>query len=549
MCSGRRAAPARQQAARRSGGARGEAHAARFGLPSLARPLFGGSGHYARAMAINGGVDHSGVSAGDGRADDAARVAIVGAGPSGIFLAQVLRAQQRVPLTVDVYDRMPSPYGLLRYGVAPDHTSIKSVANALAKVFNDEGIAFHGLVEFGADVTRDELLASYDAVVYAAGASEELRLNIPGESLPGNNSARDFVAWYSGHPDAKEVDLRGVKSVAAVGVGNVAVDVARVLAKDAADLEWTDMPRRVLDALGRHTVGDVWVIGRRGPHHVSFTTRELRELCELEDVNVSVSAGAFDDIDDADLDRRTRNNIATLKAAAEREVAEVRARLHFLFWRRPVEVKGDGRVEQLVLEETKLDESGRVVGTGRLSTLDVQLVLRAIGYRGAPLADVPFDTDRGTVPNDGGRVTTEDGHVLPREYVVGWIKRGPIGVIGTNKSDAAATAAHIVDDLVQAREQHGPQGYFSSTPRFDLVHLMASRGFRPSTFADWQRIDEAEMAKGSDSGRSRAKVEEWRELIDIARSSRPGGPPTPADVRRDGGDPEAEEAQEGTLLT
>ena len=500
-------------------------------------------------MATSGGVDHSAQSAAQsavqtagGRADDAARVAIVGAGPSGIFLAQALRAQQRVPVTVDVYDRMPSPYGLLRYGVAPDHTSIKSVAKSLAAVFADEGIAFQGLVEFGADVTRDELLASYDAVVYAAGASEELRLNIPGEGLPGNSSARDFVAWYSGHPDAQEVDLRGVKAVAAVGVGNVAVDVARVLAKDAADLEWTDMPRRVLDALGAHTVGDVWVIGRRGPHHASFTTRELRELCELEDVNVTVSAGAFDGIDEADLDRRTRNNVATLRAAAEREVPEARARLHFLFWRRPVEVAGTGRAEHLVLEGTKLDSSGRVVGTGNRSTLDVQLVLRAIGYRGSPLADVPFDTDRGVVPNHDGRVTTEDGHELPREYVVGWIKRGPIGVIGTNKSDAAATATHLVDDLVQAREQHGPGGHFANRARLDLVELMASRGFRPTSFADWERIDAAEVAKGSDSGRSRAKVEEWRELIDIARSSRPGGPPTPADVRRQGGDPAEVEA-------
>lgn len=476
----------------------------------------------------------------------AARVAVVGAGPSGIFLAQALRGQQRVPCTVDVYDRLPTPYGLLRYGVAPDHTSIKSVATSLAAVFADDAISFRGLVDFGEDVTREELLAGYDAVVYAAGAREDLRLDVPGESLPGNNSARDFVAWYSGHPDAREVDLDGVKSVAVVGVGNVAVDVARVLAKDAADLEWTDMPRAVLDALGAHTVGDIWVIGRRGPQHASFTTRELRELCELEYVNVTVSVGAFDGIDDADLDRRTRSNIAALKAAAAREVPEVRARLHFVFWRRPVEVLGDGRVERLVLEATTLDESGRVVGTGERSTLDAHLVLRAIGYRGTPLPGVPFDPARGVIPNKEGRVTTEDGRVLPREYVVGWIKRGPIGVIGTNKSDAAVTAAHLIDDLAAARGEDGTGGVFADTPRLDLDALMASRGFWPTTFADWERIDAAEIARGTDSGRSRAKVEAWRELIDIARSSRPGGPAIPADLRRAGIDPARVESDAAT---
>ncbi|MDO5626770.1 MAG: FAD-dependent oxidoreductase [Mobilicoccus sp.] len=455
------------------------------------------------------------------------RVAIVGAGPSGLFAAQALLGQDDVPIEVDIFDRLPSPFGLVRYGVAPDHESIKSVAEALARVFDSPGLRFRGLVTFGEDVTREELNAAYDAVIYAAGASEDLRMNVPGESLPGSRSAREFVAWYSGHPDATPQHLAGVDSAVAVGVGNVAVDVARILVKDAADLAVTDMPQPVLDELGRHTVGDVWVVGRRGPHHASFTTKELRELCSLEGVHVTVSAGAFDDIDDADLDRRTRANVAVLREAASREVADVRARLHFLFWRRPVALEGTDAVTGLRLERTRL-ENGRVVGTGEHSVLDAQLVLRAIGYRGVPLPGLPFDLERGIVPNDDGRVTTEDGHVLPREYVVGWIKRGPVGVIGTNKKDAVQTVALLLADLTA-----DPSGATTTQERalLDLDAHLAARGLHPTTFEDWRRIEAAEATLGEGQGRARTKIEAWSELLDLVALDRPGGPATPADER------------------
>ncbi|WP_168583070.1 FAD-dependent oxidoreductase [Gephyromycinifex aptenodytis] len=456
-----------------------------------------------------------------GAAGQRRRVAIVGAGPSGLYAAQELANQDQVPVEVDVYDRLPTPYGLLRYGVAPDHESIRGVATTLARVFESEHIRFLGLVDFGNDVAREELLAAYDAVIYAAGASEDLRMNVPGESLPGSRSAREFVAWYGGHPDARAQDLAGVRSVVAVGVGNVAVDVARILTKHPEDLESTDMPRQVLDELHRHTVADVWVIGRRGPQHASFTTKELRELLAVPDLAVTVNAGAFEGIEDADLDRRTRANVAALQAAATREVPQARTRLHFLFWRRPVAVTGEEQVSGMTVERTALDAAGGVTGTGEFSELPADLVLRAIGYRGVPLPGVPFDMEFGIIPNDEGRVLTEDGHRLRREYVVGWIKRGPIGVIGTNKSDAAQTVRHLCQEL-----QEAPHDERAS---LDLDRHLAERGFRPSTFEDWRRIDEAEQSRGQGQGRDRSKIEAWQELLDLVTRERPGGPPTPAD--------------------
>lgn len=439
------------------------------------------------------------------------RVAIVGAGPSGLFAAQHLTGTGEV--AVDVFDRLPTPYGLLRYGVAPDHTSIKSVAAALARVFDDPRVRFLGLVEFGRDITRADLLSSYDAVIYAVGASEDMRMGIPGEDAAGCGSAREFVAWYSGHPDARPQSLAGVRQVAAIGVGNVAVDVARILLKEPLALDETDMPEEVLAELWRAEVTDVWVIGRRGPQHASFTTPELRELCSIPGVQVVIEPGALEGIDESALDRRTRGNLAALRDAAARTVAEPRARLHLAFWRRPAAVVGDP-VAALDLERTTLGPDGRVTGTGETDRIDVQLVLRAIGYRSVPLPGVPFDPAHGTIPSATGRVL--DGEtVCPREYVVGWIKRGPIGVIGTNKSDARETVDALMADL----EMLGP------TPdRVDPLDLMAARGLVPSTFSDWQRIDAAEKNRGAPYGRQRMKLEAWQELLDLVRRERPGGP-------------------------
>lgn len=439
------------------------------------------------------------------------RVAIVGAGPSGLFAAQFLTARDDV--AVDIFDRLPTPYGLLRYGVAPDHTSIKSVATALARVFESPAVRFLGLVTFGRDVTREELLAGYDAVIYAVGASEDLRLGVSGEDATGSRSAREFVAWYSGHPDAEPQSLAGVRQAAAVGVGNVAVDVARLLVKEPLALAVTDMPEDVLAEFHRAEISDVWVIGRRGPQHASFTTNELRELCNTPGVRVTVEPEAFEWIEDDLLDRRTRTNLAVLRAASEADVPDPRVRLHFVFWRRPVEVQGDP-VTGLVLERTVIGPDGRVRGTGETEQLAVQLVLRAIGYRAIRPPGVPFDDRVGVIPTERGRVLHE-GAVVPREYAVGWIKRGPIGVIGTNKSDARETVEHVLADLAQL----GPRDEHT-----DVLALLAARGRRPSTFEDWRRIEAAEANRGASHERERVKIEAWHELLDLVQRERPGGP-------------------------
>ena len=457
-----------------------------------------------------------------GSADrDVTRVAIVGAGPSGLFAAQSLVGQSELPVQVDLIDRLPTPYGLLRYGVAPDHTSIKSVANALARTFDSSGVRFIGNVELGRDISREQLLAAYDAVVYAAGAAEDAQLGVPGEDLAGSRSAREFVAWYSGHPDAPAQDLGGVRTAAVIGVGNVAVDVARVLAKTADSLEVTDMPPAVLAELHRHQADDIHVIARRGPQHAAFTTVELRELVHTPGLAVSVNEDAFDGIPD-DLERRPKANVEILREAAAKVVENPRRRLHFWFWRKPIAIEGDGRVEALVLERTGLDEAGKVVGTGETQRLEAELVLRSIGYRSTALAGVPFDERAAVIPNVEGRIVGADGEVLPREYVVGWIKRGPTGVIGTNKSDASQTVRHLVADLVAARAGDGGAaggvtGGVTGADRPDLLTALAEQGHEVISLDGWRAIDAAEIARGAALGRDRTKLDTWSGLLEAGR--------------------------------
>ncbi len=421
------------------------------------------------------------------------RVAIVGAGPSGLFAAGQLVQQDQLELAIDIFDRLPTPFGLLRYGVAPDHASIKAVAKTLAAAFESPRVRFCGLVEIGAKVSPAELLACYDAVVYAIGAELDRKLGIPGEDLPGSRSAREFVSWYSGHPDAVAHDLGGVRNVVVVGVGNVAVDIARILLKDPTELSATDMPDAVLAALQGTAIENVWLVGRRGPAYASFSTAELRELLALDGVGVRYERGELPPVGD-NLDRKARNNLAAIAAA----LAEPRPRpqrwLHLLFNHRPVAITGAGRVQAVELEST-LD--------GSRFEIPADLVLRSIGYYGIPLPGVPFDDGR--IPNLEGRVREPDGSLRPREYAVGWIKRGPTGLIGANKSDAAETVAHLLADLAVAPR----------LPLADPDALLAAKGLRPSTIADWRRIDDAEIGRGNLRGRERTKIEAWHELLDL----------------------------------
>jgi len=425
-------------------------------------------------------------------------VAVVGSGPAGLYTAEALIKQTAaldppVPVRVDVLDRLPTPYGLVRYGVAPDHPSIKSIAEYLRTILEHPEVRFLGGVHLGDDVTREDLLASYDAVVYATGAMRDRRLGVEGEDLAGSHAATDFVNWYCGHPDMdSEAFSLDAESVAVVGVGNVAVDVARILVRDPAELAPTDVSQPVLDALMASKVREVHVIGRRGPAQAKFTTKELRELGELSGVDVVVAGeeadpAAFDVTGEgarlAETDRRVRGNLSVIDGWAARVPAGHDRRLTVRFWLRPVKVEGTERVSGLTVERTRLDEQGRLSGTGELETIPAQMVLRSVGYQSVPLAG---------------------------EYVAGWLKRGPTGVIGTNKSDAAETVRSLLADLAAARPGRAP------ADREKLAALLAARGVVPVSYADWLRVEQAEKDLAAALGRGARVKLPSRAAIDAA---------------------------------
>ncbi|MFC4529635.1 FAD-dependent oxidoreductase [Sphaerisporangium dianthi] len=414
------------------------------------------------------------------------RVAIVGSGPAGIYTAEALTKQAGEPVEIDVLDRLPTPYGLVRYGVAPDHTSIKSIAGYLRKVLELPSVRFLGGVELGSDVTAGDLGACYDAVVYCTGAMVDRHLGIPGEDLPGSVAATDFVNWYCGHPDMPP-DAFSLDSaeVAVIGVGNVAVDVVRILAKTADELRSTDVPQEVLDRLAKSQVTTIHMIGRRGPEHAKFTLKELRELGELVNCDVLVRPDEAGSGELGGLSRQVRGNVEVLRSWSARTPAGRPRRMDVRFWLRPVEILGSGKVEALRLERTRLSD-GRVVGTGEYETIPAGMVLRSVGYQSVPLPGVPFDTATMTVPNDAGRVA--EG-----QYVAGWLKRGPTGVIGTNKSDAAETVRTLLADLGARPERPEPAAR--------LEEVLAARGVRPVTYDNWLAIEAAEAALALSLGR------------------------------------------------
>ncbi|GAA5054306.1 ferredoxin--NADP+ reductase [Thermocatellispora tengchongensis] len=418
------------------------------------------------------------------------RVAIVGSGPAGIYTAEALTKQAGEPVEVDVLERLPTPYGLVRYGVAPDHTSIKSIAGYLRRVLELPGVRFLGGVELGKHVSVDDLTACYDAVVYCTGAMVDRKLGIPGEDLPGSVAATDFVNWYCGHPDMPaDRFVLDSPEVAVIGVGNVAVDVVRILAKTAEELRATDVPEEVLSRLAASQVKAIHMIGRRGPEHAKFTLKELRELGELENCDVCVRPEEAGDSDVSGLSRQVRGNVEVLRGWAAREPVGRPRRLDVRFWLRPVEILGTERVEALRLERTRL-EDGRVTGTGEFETLPVGMVLRSVGYQSVPLPGVPFDTATMTVPNEAGRIS--EG-----QYVAGWLKRGPTGVIGTNKSDAAETVRTLLSDLADRERVAGAP----------LDDLLRQRDVLPVTYEEWLAIEDAETALAKTLGRGeRVKI-------------------------------------------
>ena len=435
------------------------------------------------------------------------RVAVVGSGPAGFYAAGALLGAG-VPVEVDLIERLPTPWGLVRLGVAPDHPKIKSVSRAFERIAEKPGFRFLGNVEVGRDLRHDELLELYDAVIYAVGAQSDRRMGIPGEDLPGSWPATEFVAWYNGHPDFQklEFDLSCERAVV-IGAGNVAVDVARMLALSSEELAPTDTTDAAIAAITGSGIKEIVMLARRGPAQAAFTTPELIELGELAGADVIVDAADLEGAEPADTN--AERNLEVLREYAARVPEGKPKRLVLRFLRSPVALTGDGRVEAIEIVRNRLepDERGtpRAVPTDERETIPCGIVFRSVGYRGVPLPDVPFDENRGTIPNESGRVA-------PGLYCAGWIKRGPTGVIGTNKKDATETVELLLEDLAAGRLPR------SNATAADVDALLEERGVRPVLYPGWRAIDAVERAAGEKLGRPRVKLVTWDELLDAAET-------------------------------
>jgi len=450
------------------------------------------------------------------------RVAVVGAGPAGFFAAEHLFRQADLSVEVDVFDRLPTPFGLVRAGVAPDHQKIKSVTRVYEKTAANPGFRFFGNVTFGADVELGDLRSHYHAVIFATGAQMDRALGIPGEDLPRSHSATEFVAWYNGHPDYRDLEFDlSQKSVAVVGVGNVAVDVARILCKTAEELATTDIADYALDVLRESRIEDVYVLGRRGPAQAAFTTPEVKEMGELPgtDLIVLPEEALLDPLSEKALAESEERTLARKVELIQKFAASAPGgrprRLHLRFLVSPVELTpaADGGVGgmRLVHNELQADAKGnlRPRPTERTEDLEVGLVFRSVGYRGVALPGVPFRDDRGVIPNECGRVVDDSGAPVPGLYVAGWIKRGPSGIIGTNKACSVETVSLLLEDLAS-------DGLL--TPEHPSAEaadkLVRSRQPVVFDFDDWRRLDELETERGVPGGRPRVKFTTVREMAE-----------------------------------
>lgn len=458
-----------------------------------------------------------------GTPDNPLRVAIVGSGPAGFYAAGALLKDKELQTQVDMYDSLPTPWGLVRAGVAPDHPNIKAVSRVFEKTAANPGFQFYGNVDIGRHLTRDDLLRHYHALVYACGAQTDRHMGIPGEDLPGSWAATEFVAWYNGHPDYRdlEFDLSGERAVV-IGNGNVAMDCARMLALTPEELAKTDVADHALEVLSKSRITDIVICGRRGPAQAAFTNPELLEMGELIDADVILDPAdvVLDDASAESIagegDLTARKNVEILAEYSTRKPEGRPKRVHFRFLVSPTEIRGHGRVEEieLVHNELYVADGGAIRSgpTDEHETLACGLVLRSIGYRGVPLPDVPFDEQAAVIPNEMGRVLDgADGDVVPGEYCVGWIKRGPTGVIGTNKKDAQESMELLAEDARDGRllEPSQPQ-------REVLEAVLAER--RPDfvSYSGWEAIDRSERSLGEPQGRPRVKLCSREELLDAA---------------------------------
>ena len=422
-------------------------------------------------------------------------VAIIGSGPAGYYSAEALQKLYGNEVRVDLIDRMPVPYGLIRFGVAPDHQSIKGVYKRYEKVALSDNVRFCGNVLVGRDVSIAELLQLYDAVILATGAPDDRALDLPGSDLPGVVGSAAFVGWYNGHPEFADLDPPlAVEAAAVIGNGNVALDVTRILAKSPAEFVGSDIVAHAFAALGNSAIRDIYVLGRRGPHQIAMTPKELGELGRLEDAVPEVDLDDFPpELDDALLEPGQRKSVSHLRDFATLDRGAKRKTIDFDFFARPVRIEGDGRVERLIVERTRLDERQAAVATGETYAIACGLVVTCIGYRTPPIEGVPFEEDRGRFANSEGVI----GQGL---YCVGWARRGPTGTIGTNRPDGYEVAEKIAADLPPGGRKEGRSG---------LDRLLESRGVDLVTFRDWQRIEAAEAARARE-GSPREK------FVDIA---------------------------------
>ncbi|MCY0937171.1 FAD-dependent oxidoreductase [Streptomyces sp. H34-S4] len=443
------------------------------------------------------------------------RVAIVGAGPAGIYAADALlksEAAAEPGVSIDIFERMPAPFGLIRYGVAPDHPRIKGIITALHQVLDKPQVRLFGNVDYPNDISLDELRSFYDAVIFSTGATADRALTIAGVDLDGSHGAADFVSWYDGHPDVPRTWPLEAEKVAVLGVGNVALDVARILAKTADELLPTEIPANVYDGLAANKALEVHVFGRRGPAQAKFSPMELRELDHSPTIEVIVNPEDID-YDEGSITTRRSNKQAdmvakTLENWAIRDIGERPHKLFLHFFESPTEILGeDGKVVGLRTERTELDGTGNVKGTGTFTDWDVQSVYRAVGYLSDELPKLPWDVDSGTVPDEGGRVIEAGAH-LPSTYVTGWIRRGPIGLIGHTKGDANETVANLLADHAEGRL------LTPAAPEPEAVAaFLAEKEIRFTTWEGWYQLDAAEKALGEPQGRERVKLVEREDML------------------------------------
>jgi ferredoxin--NADP+ reductase len=445
------------------------------------------------------------------------RVAVIGSGPSGFYAAEALAKSGR-EVSVDIFDSLPCPFGLVRYGVAPDHQKIKSVTKVFDRIAARPNVRFLGNVTLGVDIQIEELRRFYDAVVLANGAQSDRRLNIPGEDLPGSHTATEFVAWYNGHPDYadRQFDLSQEAAVV-IGQGNVAVDVCRVLAKTADELRETDIACHALDALAQSRVRRIYMVGRRGPVQAKFTQLEIKELGALPSCTALIDPAELELNEDSRADLAHPDNanasriFPVLQEIGRHTPSPAMRNLHIVFRRSPTRILGGGRVESIQFEKNRLEgppTKVRAIPTGQFEGISCGLVFRSVGYRGVPLPGIPFDTESGAVPNMDGRVT-DRGEIVPGLYATGWIKRGPTGVIGTNKPDSLQTVELLIADI-------GGLTPCESPGEDTVLDFLNARGVRVVSFEDWLRIDALETERGMAAGRIREKIVRRADLLAAA---------------------------------